>query len=103
MSYRLYTPPTPLLFGYDPVRDLPPDHLARLVEQVVEASVTPPRRRWRPGQTDLDPRPPGGGAPASPLLTLACRSKSWFMATRPACVPPASWSGCVTRACRICS
>jgi transposase len=56
MSYRPYLPPTPLLFGYDPVRDLPPDHLARLVEQVVEASVTPPRRRRQPGQPAYDPR-----------------------------------------------
>jgi hypothetical protein len=58
MSYRAYLPPTPLLFGYDPVRDLPPDHLARLVEQVVEASVTPPRRRRGPGQPAFDPRLP---------------------------------------------
>src|SRR5437667_5817445 len=58
MSYRLYTPPTPLLFGYDPVRDLPPDHLARLVEEVVEASVAPPLRRRGPGQPAFDPRLP---------------------------------------------
>ena len=30
MSYRPYAPPAPLLIGYDPFRDLPPDHLARL-------------------------------------------------------------------------
>jgi transposase-like protein DUF772 len=58
MSYRPYLPPTPLLFGYDPVRDLPQDHLARLVEQVVEASVAPPRRRRGPGQPAYDPRLP---------------------------------------------
>jgi hypothetical protein len=58
MSYRCYPPPAPLLFGYDPVRDLPPDHLARLVEQVVEASVTPPRRERGPGQPAFDPRLP---------------------------------------------
>src|ERR1051326_8453517 len=56
MSYRHYPPPAPLLFGYDPVRDLPSDHLARLVEQVVEASVAPPQRRRGPGQPAFDPR-----------------------------------------------
>ena len=29
MSYRYYGPPQPLLLGYDPVRDLPLDHLVR--------------------------------------------------------------------------
>src|SRR5688572_24071218 len=56
MSYRRYGPPTPLLIGYDPVRDLPPDHLARLVEQVVEQTVAPPRRDPGPGQPPYDPR-----------------------------------------------
>src|SRR5688572_14410194 len=55
-TYRRYDPPAPLLFGYDPVRDLPPDHLARLVEQVVEATVVPPRRERGPGQPAYDPR-----------------------------------------------
>jgi transposase len=41
---------------YDPVRDLPPDHLARLVEQVVEATVVPPQRTRRRGQPPYDPR-----------------------------------------------
>jgi len=56
MSYRPYYPPQPLLFGYDPVRDLPPDHLARLVEQVVEETVIPPRRAPGVGQPPYDPR-----------------------------------------------
>jgi transposase len=56
MSYRPYGPPAPLLFGYDPMRDLPADHLARLVEQVVEASVVPPRRLPGPGQPAYDAR-----------------------------------------------
>lgn len=56
MAYRPYPPPTPLLFGYDPVRDLPPDHLARLVEQVVEQTVQPPRRDPQCGQPPYDPR-----------------------------------------------
>jgi transposase len=47
-----------MLFGYDPVRDLPPDHLARLVEQVVEASIVPAHRSRRPGQPPFDPRLP---------------------------------------------
>ena len=58
MSYRSHPSPTPLLFGYDPVRDLPADHLARLVEQVVEASVSPPQRPRRRGQPAFDPRLP---------------------------------------------
>jgi transposase len=56
MSYRPYSPPTPLLFGYDPVRDLPPDHLARLVEEVVEESVRIAPRPRRQGQPPYDPR-----------------------------------------------
>src|SRR4051812_43073030 len=56
MGYRRYGPPLRLLFGYDPVRDLAPDHLARLVEQVVEATVQPPRRPDQPGQPPYDPR-----------------------------------------------
>jgi hypothetical protein len=58
MSYRPHPPPALRLIGYDPVRDLPPDHLARLVEQVVEASVVPSRRPPGPGQPPFDPRLP---------------------------------------------
>ena len=56
MSYRPYGPPQPLLIGYDPVRDLPADHLARLVEAVVEDAVPPQKRPVRPGQPGFDPR-----------------------------------------------
>jgi hypothetical protein len=56
MGYRPYPPPSPLLFGYDPVRDLPTDHLARFVEQVVEETIVPPRRSPGPGQPPFDPR-----------------------------------------------
>jgi len=56
MSYRRYGPPQLLLIGYDPARDLPADHLARLVEQVVEQTVRPPRRDRQPGQPPYDPR-----------------------------------------------
>jgi Transposase DDE domain/Transposase domain (DUF772) len=58
MSYRPYPPPGPLLIGYDPFRDLPADHLARLVEQVVEATVIPPPHPSGPGQPPFDPRLP---------------------------------------------
>lgn len=56
MSYRRHDPPQPLLIGYDPVRDLPPDHLARLVEAVVEATVRPPHRAPQAGNPPYDPR-----------------------------------------------
>lgn len=56
MGYRRHAPPAPLLIGYDPFRDLPLDHLARLVEHVVEETVVPPRRDPRPGQPPYDPR-----------------------------------------------
>lgn len=55
-GYRAHSAPQPLLFGYDPVRDLPPNHLARLVEQVVEDTVQPPPRWGREGQPPFDPR-----------------------------------------------
>jgi transposase len=54
--YRHYTPPELLLIGYDPARDLAPDHLARLVEQVVEETVGPKPRDGGPGQPPYDPR-----------------------------------------------
>lgn len=56
MSYRRYDPPQFLLIGYDPVRDLPFDHLARLVEQVVEETVRPRPRSRQAGQPPYDPR-----------------------------------------------
>jgi hypothetical protein len=54
--YRRYDPPSPLLIGYDPFRDLPVDHLARLIEQVVEETVKPPQRERGVGQPPYDPR-----------------------------------------------
>ena len=45
-----------MLFGYDPVRDLPDDHLARLVEAVVEAASLPRTLTGGRGQPAFDPR-----------------------------------------------
>jgi len=56
MGYRPHDPATPLLFGYDPVRDLPPDHLARLIDEVVEQVVEVPHRFRGPGQPAFNPR-----------------------------------------------
>jgi transposase len=56
MSYRHYPPVELLLFGYDPARDLPADHLARLVDAVVEECVTPVPKPHGSGQPEFDPR-----------------------------------------------
>src|SRR5438093_1747338 len=56
MSYRPYPPPTRLHRLYDPVADLPPDHLARWIEAVVEEAVTPPPHPPGRGQSPYDPR-----------------------------------------------
>ena len=45
-----------LLIGYDPVMDLPSDHLAWLVDRVVDEAVTPRRKADGPGQSQYDPR-----------------------------------------------
>ena len=56
MGFRSHPPPAERLFGYDPVRDLPENHLARFVEMVVEeASPTAPKP-VAPGQPAYDPR-----------------------------------------------
>jgi transposase len=56
MRYRDHNPPAFLLVGYDPHRDLPADHLARLVEFVVEEAELPRRVGVGPGQPGFDPR-----------------------------------------------
>ncbi len=58
MSYRPHPSPSPLLIGYDPVCDLPPDHLARLVEAVVEEAITVAPHPRAPGNCPFDPRLP---------------------------------------------
>ena len=55
-GYRQHSAPQPMLFGYDPVRDLPADHLARLVEAVVEDAVKPQPKGDQGGQPAYDPR-----------------------------------------------
>jgi len=55
-GYKPYPPAGPLLIGYDPFRDLPPDHLAWLVDEVVDQSVTPPPKPVGAGQPERDPR-----------------------------------------------
>jgi transposase len=58
MPYRAYPPAGPLLLGYDPEHVLPADHLARLVDQVVEEAIAPPPRPVGAGQPPFDPRLP---------------------------------------------
>ena len=43
-GYRTYDAPSPLLIGYDPFRDLPDDHLARLIEMWWSGCRCRPRR-----------------------------------------------------------
>ncbi|MDQ2730578.1 MAG: transposase [Armatimonadota bacterium] len=58
MQYRHYPPPAPRLLGYDPYIDVPKDHLARLVEQVVEETIGEPVQDFSDGQPAFDPRLP---------------------------------------------
>ena len=56
MTYRPHAAPMPGFFGYDPVQDLPQDHLARFIDCIVQESVQPPlKNNWR-GQPQFDPR-----------------------------------------------
>lgn len=87
MAYRPHAAPQPLLFGYDPVRDLPADHLARLVDQVVDASFKPTPRPAGAGQPPFDPRLPLKvlvygyciGLRSSRRLEQACRENLAFL------------------------
>ena len=56
MTYRPYSPPGPLLIGYDPFLDLPKDHLARLIENVVESALGIPAPKRQRGYPAFDPR-----------------------------------------------
>src|SRR3989304_6291935 len=56
MGYRSDAPATRMLLGYDPVRDLPEDHLARLVEEVVQEALGPLEPKpIAPGRPQFDP------------------------------------------------
>lgn len=55
-AYKIQAPAGPLLIGYDPFVDLPLDHLARLVDELVDMSVELPGRVAGPGQPERDPR-----------------------------------------------
>ena len=50
MSYLPHPSPTPLLFGYDPLETLPPGHLSRLVDVVVEETVRVKHQVSGPGR-----------------------------------------------------
>jgi hypothetical protein len=56
MPYRPYPPPLPLAAFRALIEELPADHLARLVEQVVEEVVVPTPRPPRKGNLPYDPR-----------------------------------------------
>jgi hypothetical protein len=56
MGFRPHPPPTLGQVVRDPVRDLPQNHLARLVERLVEETVPLPPRSPGPGQPPYDPR-----------------------------------------------
>jgi transposase len=57
MGYKPHPPLGPRLIGYDPLVELPSDHLARFIDEVVEAYIDPPEKQVRPGQPEYDPRP----------------------------------------------
>ena len=57
MSYRAYPQPAPRPIGYDPVRDLPSNHLAWLIESTVEDALRDqPMLPAQVGQPPFDPR-----------------------------------------------
>lgn len=91
MSYRRYDPPTPRLLGYDPYFDLPPDHLARMVELVVEGAKLPLKLPGGPGQPAFNPKLPlkilllgyATGIRSSRQLEQACNENlSYLFLTR---------------------
>src|SRR5580692_424555 len=55
-AYKIQAPAGPLLIGYDPFVDLPLDHLARLVDELVDLAVELPDRAEGRGQPERDPR-----------------------------------------------
>jgi transposase len=57
MGYKPHLELAPRLIGYDPVVELPQDHFARFVDEVVDNYATVPGRAPGPGQPPYDPRP----------------------------------------------
>lgn len=55
-AFRPHPPPGPLLLGYDPVTELPENHLARFVEAAVQAAIETPRQPLGKGQPAFDLR-----------------------------------------------
>lgn len=56
MSYRAYPKPAPRRIGYDPVKDLPRNHLAWLIEGTVEDALQNKVLPAHVGQPPFDPR-----------------------------------------------
>jgi len=79
--YRTYAEPAPLLLGYDPVRDLPSDHLARFIDEVVDQVPVPDKVKTGQGQPPYHPRlclkvllyAYATGVRSSRLVAQACR------------------------------
>src|SRR3954449_1922319 len=84
MGYRRYGPPQRLLIGYDPVRDLPSDHLARLVARlwpfwrVRMGEQAVPGKQWLQRQLLL------GGRMLTPSLDIL----PWLAGFAPAMTAP---------------
>jgi len=55
-GYKDHPPLAPRLIGYDPVVDLPADHVAYMVDQVVDMFVVPSPKPVSAGQPERDPR-----------------------------------------------
>ncbi len=55
LPYRDYPPLGPSLMGYDPVLELPADHLARLVDQIVDQTVVVAMRKPKRGCVPYNP------------------------------------------------
>lgn len=55
-GYKPHPAPAPLLIGFDPVIDLPSDHLAYLVDAIVDEAIVPEPKAFAPGQPQYDPR-----------------------------------------------
>ena len=56
MAYREYPPAGNVLVAYDPEELLPADHLARLIERVVESEIKVVHKRLAQGRPEYDPR-----------------------------------------------